>query len=155
MSDTETIVTPSSNRRDPVTGRLLPGNTCGIRGRPRGSRNRLGEEFITNPQADWTAHGPEVIATVRRDDPSTYMTIVARLLPQEVAIGTPGDFGSCRSAEEVLDRLLGDFDDPREALASFDAMRALLIERIAAQARPIQAASVEPVDMRLAPRPGR
>jgi hypothetical protein len=66
MSDTETIVTPSSNGRNPVTGRLLPGNTCGIRGRPRGSRNKLGEEFITNLQADWTAHGANVIATVIR-----------------------------------------------------------------------------------------
>jgi hypothetical protein len=72
------------------------------------------------------------------------MTIVARLLPQEVAIGTPGDFSGCSTLEEVLDRLLSDFDDPHEALASFDAMRALLIERIAAQARPVQSATGEP-----------
>jgi hypothetical protein len=48
------------------TGVLVPG--------PRGSRSKLGEQFITDLQVDWRAHGPQVIAAARRDDPGTYMT---------------------------------------------------------------------------------
>src|SRR5262249_34667211 len=114
----------------------LAGNG-GNGGRRRGSRNVLGQELIDALQADFRENGATVIATVRREDPAAYLTIVARLLPQEVAIGTPGDFASCDSADAVVDRLLADFADPHQALASFDAMRALLVERIAAQTREV------------------
>ncbi len=41
-------------------GRFLSGNSGG--GRPKGSRNQLGEAFIADLYADWQANGAETIA---------------------------------------------------------------------------------------------
>jgi hypothetical protein len=41
--------------------------------RPRGSRNRLSEQFLADLQADWKQHGADVIEGVRRDDPVAYL----------------------------------------------------------------------------------
>src|SRR5215475_13508116 len=89
MDITTTTTSRSAAERN-AKGQFLRGHT-GLPGggRPRGSRSKLGEQFITDLQVDWRAHGPEVIAAVRRDDPGTYMTIVSRLLPTEIAIGSP------------------------------------------------------------------
>ncbi len=45
-------------------GRFLPGNNGGT-GRPKGSRNKLGEAFIDDLYQDWQANGAETIACVR------------------------------------------------------------------------------------------
>src|SRR5262245_3144453 len=78
MSDTPTIETPSYAR----DGRFVKGGKPGP-GRPVGSRNRLGEAFIQDLLEDWHEHGPAVIRAVRRDDPGTYMKVLAHLLPQQ------------------------------------------------------------------------
>jgi hypothetical protein len=49
-------------------------------GRPRGSRNRLSEQFIADLQADWEQHGADVIERVRQDDPVAYLRTVAILV---------------------------------------------------------------------------
>jgi hypothetical protein len=51
-------------------------------GRPKGSRNRLGEEFLSDLYADWVEHGASVIAEVRERNPAVYLRIVAGLVPQ-------------------------------------------------------------------------
>lgn len=69
-----------------VIGRpFQPGNP----GRPKGSRNRLGEAFIQALYVDFTENGPEVIAAVRAEDPATYMRVVASILPKELEIKRP------------------------------------------------------------------
>ena len=68
-------------------GRFQTGNIGGP-GRPRGSRNRLAEQFISDLQADWERHGADVLARVRRHDPSGYLRAVALV---------------CRPAMEVVD----------------------------------------------------
>jgi hypothetical protein len=47
MSDMQIVQDASTqNERDPKTGRFQPGNS-GFGGRPKGSRNKLTEQFIT------------------------------------------------------------------------------------------------------------
>jgi hypothetical protein len=60
-------------------GRFLTGNTGG--GRPKGSRNKLGEEFVNALYDDWRQHGAEALARVREQRPDAYVRIVAALLP--------------------------------------------------------------------------
>src|SRR6476661_4649726 len=55
-------------------------------GRPKGSRNRLGEAFISDLERDWLVHGPEVIERVAANDPSTYLRVVASILPKELNV---------------------------------------------------------------------
>lgn len=65
-------------------GRFLPGTTCG--GRPKGSRNKLGEAFVEALHDDFLAHGPATIARVREEDPTAYVKVCASLLPKEIKV---------------------------------------------------------------------
>ena len=51
-------------------------------GRPKGSRNKLSEEFINELYADWCEHGSGVLKTVRETRPDVYLKVVASLLPR-------------------------------------------------------------------------
>jgi hypothetical protein len=65
-------------------GRFLPGNTVGHGGRPKGSRNLLGQALVDDLYQDYLMHGPSVIKQVRETEPATYLKIVCNLLPQKV-----------------------------------------------------------------------
>lgn len=76
----------SDNAEKTQVGRPFePGNKLG-KGRPKGSRNKLGEVFITALQADFEEHGVRVIETVRTERPHEYLKVVASLLPKQVEI---------------------------------------------------------------------
>jgi hypothetical protein len=77
--------TPSS--RD-AQGRFLTGNNCG--GRPRGSRNKLTEQFLYAIANDFYEHGAETIAKVRLSDPATYLKLVGSLLPRQAIADREG-----------------------------------------------------------------
>ena len=55
-------MTPSARKG---RGRFITGNSGGP-GRPKGSRNRLGEDFLGVLYADWSENGAAVIAEVRK-----------------------------------------------------------------------------------------
>jgi hypothetical protein len=55
-------------------------------GRPKGSRNRLGAQFLEALEADFNQFGPQAIALVREKKPEIYMRVVADLLPKEANI---------------------------------------------------------------------
>ena len=55
-------------------------------GRPKGSRVRLTEKFFAALHDDFEENGVEAIARVRFHDPSTYMNIVAKLMPREMKL---------------------------------------------------------------------
>ena len=63
-----------------------PGQSGNPAGRPRGSRNRLGEAFVDDLFADWRENGSQVIVAVRKADPSTYLRVVASILPKELSV---------------------------------------------------------------------
>jgi Family of unknown function (DUF5681) len=61
-----------------------PGQSGNPAGRPRGSRNKLAEAFVADCHQAWIEHGPEAIQRVLKDDPATFLKIVAGLLPKDV-----------------------------------------------------------------------
>lgn len=71
--------------KDTATGRFQPGNNGGP-GRPKGSRNKLGETFLADMLADWEEHGPETIQMVRIERPDAYLKVVASILPKELNV---------------------------------------------------------------------
>lgn len=93
-------------------GRFLPGNS-GFGGRPKGSRNKLGEAFVSALHDDFLLHGVETIARVREDKPDQYMKVVASLLPKEFKIETVSELtdeqldSRIRGLADVLHRLEG------------------------------------------------
>jgi hypothetical protein len=64
----------------PLAHRFKPGNP----GRPKGSRNKLGEDFIRALSEDFEKHGAAVIEKVRTDKPDVYLKVIAGLLPKDV-----------------------------------------------------------------------
>lgn len=68
--------------RPPVEHQFKPGNP----GRPKGSRNKLGEAFIEDMLADWEANGPSAIREVREKKPDAYLKVVASILPKDLNV---------------------------------------------------------------------
>jgi hypothetical protein len=81
MTDMTTRNNGKGTRKPPpVEHQFKPGNP----GRPKGSRNKLGEDFIQALAADFERHGAETIERVRVQSPAAYLKVVASLLPKDV-----------------------------------------------------------------------
>ena len=63
-----------------------PGQIANPKGRPKGSRNKLGEDFVSALQEDFQLHGKKVIVEVRTDRPADYLKIIASILPKQLEI---------------------------------------------------------------------
>lgn len=66
--------------------RFQPGQSGNPKGRPPGSRHKLGEQFIAGLQADFAENGPAVIEKVRTEMPHVYLKVIASVLPKELKI---------------------------------------------------------------------
>lgn len=71
--------------RDPKTGVFLKGKKGGP-GRPKGSRNLLGEAFLSAMHEDFEAEGVAAIVKVREEKPDQYLKVIASLLPKELSL---------------------------------------------------------------------
>ena len=58
--------------------------TIGIGGRPKGSRNLLGEMFLEDMKQAWEREGAAVITRVMAQRPQDFLKVVASLLPKDV-----------------------------------------------------------------------
>src|SRR5438874_7377069 len=61
-----------------------PGQSGNPAGRPRGSRGRLSEDFLSDLHSAWGEHGATALARCARDEPGVFCKIVAGLLPRSV-----------------------------------------------------------------------
>lgn len=82
MAKTGDPAPKKKNLKDP----WQPGQSGNPVGRPKGSRNKLGEAFTEALYADFQEHGASVIERVRNEEPAQYLRVVAGLLPKEVKI---------------------------------------------------------------------
>lgn len=68
-----------------------PGQSGNPAGRPKGSRNKFSEAFLSDFCADWEEHGVMAIQTMRAERPHEYVKVAASLLPKEFKIETTSD----------------------------------------------------------------
>jgi hypothetical protein len=61
-----------------------PGQSGNPRGRPKGARNRLIEEFLTQLCDHFEVHGAAAIERVCEEDPAAYLRIIVSVLPKEL-----------------------------------------------------------------------
>jgi hypothetical protein len=62
----------------------------------------LGEEFVAAVHRDWMQHGDAVLARVRIDNPSSYLRVIASLVPRDVIVQwTPSEFDDLSDSELV------------------------------------------------------
>lgn len=84
-----------------------------LAGRPKGSRSKLGEDFIRALAEDFGEHGKAAIVAVRIDRPQDYLKVVASLLPKQAEIKIDNyehlDDGQLRSALSAAIRDLATF----------------------------------------------
>ena len=93
--------------RDPETGRFLPGNS-GFGGRPKGARNKLGEEFLADLQKLWHKEGAAALKEARDQKPIEFVKVVASLLPKELLLRKdPVDELTDEEIADALDILRG------------------------------------------------
>lgn len=92
----------------PVEHQFKPGNP----GRPKGSRNKLSENFLRELNDDFNEHGKAAIIAMREKTPGDYCRMIAMLLPKKIEIrDTPFD----KLSNEELDGLI---DNARAALSA-------------------------------------
>jgi Family of unknown function (DUF5681) len=75
-------LTPPKQRGVP----FKPGQSGNPAGRPRGSRNKLAADFIDALHEKFQEYGIQAIEKVAKDEPATFLKIVAGLLPRETVI---------------------------------------------------------------------
>jgi Family of unknown function (DUF5681) len=96
-----------------------PGQSGNPRGRPKGARNKLGEEFLTQLCDHFEVHGAAAIERVCEEDPAAYLRIIVSVLPKELKIDRSPDAGPLSDlTDDELEALLYAV---RNAVAQADA----------------------------------
>lgn len=85
-------------RGDTAT-RFKPGTSGNPSGRKPGSRNKLTEAFISALALDFDAHGPAIIAKVRKQNPVAYLRLCASLVPKQIELAPENPFSDLTDAE--------------------------------------------------------
>ena len=88
-------------------------------GRGKGVRTKLGEAFVEDLLADWQTNGVAAIQAVRKSDPSTYLRVIAGLIPKEISIHGSRDSSLEKLFEQFTDNQLEEFD---RAIAAITAL---------------------------------
>jgi hypothetical protein len=90
-----------------------PGQSGNPDGRPKGSRNKLAEDFLADAYQQWQQHGAGALDKMATSEPAKFCQMVASLLPKEM---------------HIKDAALEDMstDEIREALARVAAIRTLI-----------------------------
>jgi len=106
--------TDSKTDRDPETGQFVVGHK-GNGGRPKGSRNKLGEAFIADLYNQWEASGVASLRRVSEMDPVAFVKVVASVLPSKIDQTLSVEFSAAESfiqAFRLARRQVADAGDP-------------------------------------------
>ena len=63
-----------------------PGQSGNPKGRSKGAKNKLTEDWWADLHTAWQAHGPSALASVATNDPGKFLTVVASVMPKEVTV---------------------------------------------------------------------
>ena len=81
-------VTETTKRQQRPASPVAAGQSGNPAGRPKGSRNKLSEDFIAALYDDFQNHGSAAIAACRAEKPDVYVRVIASLLPKDVNLTT-------------------------------------------------------------------
>lgn len=67
---------------------FAPGESGNPKGRPKGSRNKLGEDFLSDMLTVWKEVGEDCIRRTAQEHPEKLVSIMAGILPKELNVNT-------------------------------------------------------------------
>jgi hypothetical protein len=99
---------------------------------PHTTRRRVNQAFLRDLLADWQEHGAEVIRQVAREQPGTYMKVMAMLMPRETkvettqsVIGAISDDQLATMIQDLQERIAAKLSGEEAKLINGEAARAL------------------------------
>lgn len=105
-----------------------PGVSGNPNGRPKGGRNRLSEQFLSDLHDSWAEIGAIALRRAADEDPVGYVRIVASLMPKDINLSLtvdPVEFGNrYRAALEML----GNEPEPRQVRKAMRTIAPKIIE---------------------------
>ena len=133
MSDDKKAISiaPEPQEQRVIGKPFAPGNNANPAGRPKGSRNKLGEDFIAALHDDFQEHGVQAIREMRADKPAEYVKVIASLLPKEIKLTDERELSDAELVERIrqfagaLDIALGSLGELDEIAGRSEAPKGL------------------------------
>ena len=79
-------MTENTGKKQKPAHLFKPGQSGNPLGWPKGSRNKLSEDFIAAMAADFEEHGVTAITSVRAERSGDYLKIIASIVPKELHV---------------------------------------------------------------------
>jgi hypothetical protein len=104
---------PAAPKQRVIGTPFKPGQSGNPNGRPKGSRNRLADSFISDLRDIWEAHGIQALEKCAVEQPEVLIKVVAGLMPRDLNLNIAVDPTVFIETFRTARSMLGNPEPPR------------------------------------------